>query len=126
MTYHSHHGITGNKSSFSPAGNSCWKIKWFVQFFNSFLVFSADLDMICGGLFSHNVNFYSFMFLHKIFTRVVCVYGGRYNFVNGVLTGLPEMRLVKKQTYTRYTRMNEKKARELHQQTGPTFFHRRK
>ena len=73
-TYYSHPGITGN---------SCWKIKWFVQFFNSFLVFSADLDMLSGGLFSHNVNLYSFMFLHKIFTRVVCVNGGRYNFVRG-------------------------------------------
>ena len=69
-TDHPHHGITGN---------SCW----FVQVFNSFLVFSADLDVLCGGLFSHNVSFYSFMFLHKIFTRVVCVYGGRYNFVSG-------------------------------------------
>ena len=38
-----------------------------------FLVCSADVDILCGVLFSHHVRFYSFMFMHKISTRVVCV-----------------------------------------------------
>ena len=66
------------------------------------------------------------MFLRKIFTRVVCVYGGKYNFVRGQLGGLPEMRLAKKQTYSVYPNEWEKKTCELHQQTGPTLFHLRK
>ena len=35
------------------------------------LVCSADLDVLCSGLFFHQVKFYCFIFLHKI--RVVCV-----------------------------------------------------
>ena len=31
----------------------------------------VDLDMFCSGLYSHRVKFYSFMFMLKIFTRVV-------------------------------------------------------
>ena len=33
------------------------------------------LCVLFSGQFSHHVKFYSFMFLHKIFTRVVCVNG---------------------------------------------------
>ena len=32
-----------------------------------------DLDILCSGLFSHQVKICSFMFMHKISTRVVCV-----------------------------------------------------
>ena len=41
------------------------------------LVRLADLNIPCNGSFSHLVkfNFYSFMFMHKISTRVVCVNG---------------------------------------------------
>ena len=28
--------------------------------------------VLCGGLFSHHIKFYSFMFLHKISIGVVC------------------------------------------------------
>ena len=37
----------------------------------------ADLNILCNGSFSHLVkfNFYSFMFMHKISTQVVCVNG---------------------------------------------------
>ena len=41
-----------------------------------FLLFSfclADLDILCSGLFSHHVKFYSFMFMYKISTPMVCV-----------------------------------------------------
>ena len=38
-----------------------------------FSVCSADLDILCGGLLTHQVKFYSFMFMQKIFTNVVCV-----------------------------------------------------
>ena len=37
------------------------------------LVCSADFDILCSGLFSHHVKFYSFMFMHRISTRVVCI-----------------------------------------------------
>ena len=40
-----------------------------------FLVCSADLDIVCSGSSSHHVKFYSFMFIHRISTRVVCVNG---------------------------------------------------
>ena len=65
--------------------NSSGKTKWFVPFlFESFVirgdetfllfsVCSADLDILCGGLFSHQVKFYSFMFMQKISTQVVRV-----------------------------------------------------
>ena len=41
------------------------------------LVCLADLNILCNGSFSHLVkfNFYSFMFMHKISTRVVYVNG---------------------------------------------------
>ena len=44
-----------------------------MKFFLLFSVCSADLDILCGGLFSHQVKFYSFMFMQKISTQVVCV-----------------------------------------------------
>ena len=73
-------------------GNSSWKIKWFapfrlesfrkyglwfeaMQFFLLFLACSADLEVLCSGSFFYHVPFYSFMFICKISTRVVCVNG---------------------------------------------------
>ena len=44
-------------------------------FFKIFLGFSAHLDVTCSQPFSHHVNFYSFMFMNKIPTRLVCVNG---------------------------------------------------
>ena len=38
-------------------------------------VCNADLEILCDGSFSHHVKSYSFMFLQKISTRVVCVNG---------------------------------------------------
>ena len=40
-----------------------------------FLVCSAKLVVLCNASFSHQVKFYSFMFMHNISTRVVCVNG---------------------------------------------------
>ena len=37
------------------------------------LVSSVDLDILCSGSFSHHAKFYSFMFMHKISSRMVCV-----------------------------------------------------
>ena len=34
------------------------------------VVYSADLDLPCGGSFYHHVKFYSFIFMHKISIRV--------------------------------------------------------
>ena len=39
------------------------------------MVCSANLDILCGGKFSHHFKFYTFMFMHKISIRVVCVNG---------------------------------------------------
>ena len=33
----------------------------------------VDLDILCSGLFFHHINMYSFMFVRKISTWVVCV-----------------------------------------------------
>jgi len=44
--------------------------------FSDIWVSSADFNTLCSyWSFSHFVKFYSFMFLHKISTRVVCVNG---------------------------------------------------
>lgn len=44
--------------------------------FSAIWVSSADFNTLCCyWSFSHFVKFYSFMFLHKISTRVVCVNG---------------------------------------------------
>ena len=40
-----------------------------------FLVCSAKLVVLCNVSFSHQVKFYSFMFMHNISTRLVCVNG---------------------------------------------------
>ena len=37
-----------------------------------FLVCSAELVVLCNASFSHQVQFYSFVFMHNISTRVVC------------------------------------------------------
>ena len=37
-----------------------------------FLVCSAELVVLCNASFSHQVKFYSFVFMHNISTRVVC------------------------------------------------------
>ena len=52
-----------------------WPVIWVDAIFLLFLVCSADLGILFSGQFPHHVKFYSFMFLHKIFTRVVCVNG---------------------------------------------------
>ena len=58
-----------------------WKLQktWAVILGNAIfvLIFYAQMIwiMLCGRLFSHFVKFSSFMFLHKISTRVVCVNG---------------------------------------------------
>ena len=39
------------------------------------LVCSANLDILCSGLLSHHVKYFSFMFMHKISTQEVCVNG---------------------------------------------------
>ena len=41
--------------------------------FSTLLLCSADLDIHCSCLFSHNVEFCSFIFMYEIFTWVVCV-----------------------------------------------------
>ena len=41
--------------------------------FCDLLVCSADLDILCSRSFSQYLKFYSFKFIHKISTRVVCV-----------------------------------------------------
>ena len=40
-----------------------------------FSVCSAKLVILCNASFSHQVEFYSFVFMHNISTRVVCVNG---------------------------------------------------
>ena len=40
---------------------------------SSFLVFLAYLDVLCNWSFSHFLKFYSFIFIHKISSPVVCV-----------------------------------------------------
>ena len=52
-----------------------WAVIWGNAVFLLFLACSADLDILCSGLFYHHVKFDSFIFMHKIFTRVVCVNG---------------------------------------------------
>ncbi|CAH3017394.1 unnamed protein product [Porites evermanni] len=54
-----------------------------MKFFLLFSVCSADLDILCGGLFSHQVKFYSFMFMQKISTQVVCVNAKSSRFLRG-------------------------------------------
>ena len=64
--------------------NFGWKNKWFAHFrlgrfrklgFDLRRPCNADLGILCSGSFSHYGKSYSFMFLHKISTRVVCVNG---------------------------------------------------
>ena len=40
-----------------------------------FLDCSAKLVVLCNASFSHQVKFYSFVFMHNISTRVLCVNG---------------------------------------------------
>ena len=47
------------------------------NFTNPFELCSADLDRLRSGSFYHHVKFCSSMYMHKIFTRVVCI-NGRY------------------------------------------------
>ena len=75
-------------------GKPGWKMKWLAPFrfesvygkrqklwavicgdaiFQLFLVCSAVLDIRCSRSFFHLVKFYTFIFMHKISTRVVCV-----------------------------------------------------
>ena len=52
---------------------SSWAVIGGDETFLLFLVCSTDLDILCGSLISHQVKFYSFMFMQKISTQVVCV-----------------------------------------------------
>ena len=85
-TYHVHSKhvkkILGGKSNGS--GQSVWELqKTYIYYFLGydfrgcnfllFLVCSADLDIHCCRSFFHHVIFYSFMFMHKISTQVVCI-----------------------------------------------------
>ena len=75
-------------------GKPGWKMKWLAAFrlesvygkrqklwavicgdaiFQLFLVRSAVLDTRCSRSFFHFVKFYTFIFMHEISTRVVCV-----------------------------------------------------
>ena len=94
--------------------NSVWKIKWLtpfrlgsfrkyglwlegIQYFSTLLVCSADSDTdIAMGSSFHHVKFHSFIFMHKIFTQVVCVSGKhpRYNLATGSLRELACAKLI--------------------------------
>ena len=50
-----------------------WAVIGGDETFLVFLVCSSDLDILRGSLISHQVKFYSFMFMQKISTQVVCV-----------------------------------------------------
>ena len=50
-----------------------WAVIGGDETFLLFSVCSTDLDILCGSLISHQVKFYSFMFMQKISTQVVCV-----------------------------------------------------
>ena len=52
-----------------------WAVIWGDAIFLLFLVCSAKLVFLCNASFSHQVKFYSFVFMHNISTRVVCVNG---------------------------------------------------
>ena len=52
--------------------------------FLPFSVCSADLDLLCSGSFTHHFKFNRFIFLHKISTQVVCVYGAPQESNNAV------------------------------------------
>ena len=45
----------------------------FCTLFSLFCCFGYFIH--CSGSFSHHVKFYSFIFIHKISTRVICVNG---------------------------------------------------
>ena len=52
-----------------------WVVIWGDVVFLLFLACLADLDILCSGSFYHHVKFDSFIFMHKISSRVVCVNG---------------------------------------------------
>ena len=52
-----------------------WAVIWGDAIFLLFLVCSAELVVLCNASFSRQVKFYSFVFIHNISTRVVCVNG---------------------------------------------------
>ena len=59
---------------------SSWAVIGGDETFLLFLVCSTDLDILCGSLISHQVKFYSFMFMQKISTQVVCVNAKPFRF----------------------------------------------
>ena len=63
------HGKTKN-SSWEASENMVCDL-WQCNFSSLFNLFSWI--ELCGRLFSHHVKFYSFVFMHKIFTRVCVV-----------------------------------------------------
>ena len=69
--------ISVGKSNGSRISVENWAVIWDESIFYSFksLRLISDLGILCSRPFSHHVKSYSFMFLHKISTRVVCVNG---------------------------------------------------
>lgn len=68
-----HHFIW--EASKSSSVQKVWAVISGTSIFHFFLVFSADSGILYSGSFSHNVKFYSFMFIQENSTRVVCVNG---------------------------------------------------
>ena len=56
-----------------------WVVIWGDAFFWPFFC-SAYLGILCGGPYSHHAKYDSFMFMHKISTRVVCVNVSLFSF----------------------------------------------
>ena len=46
------------------------------------VILGSAIFLLFGGLFSHHVKFYIFLFMHKISTQVVCVNGKHPNFLS--------------------------------------------
>ena len=55
-----------------------WAMIWGDASFLLLLVGSADLNMFCSSSFSCHIAFYSFVFMHKISTLVVCFTNGEH------------------------------------------------
>ena len=60
------------------------------------------MRILCSGLFSHQVKFYSFIFLHKISTWVVCVNGKHPYDILGSIAGQSLSLLPSKVTWRDY------------------------
>ena len=77
MVYHLH-GKTKNSGGKNQMAHAIqlgkrqkkWAAIWGDAIFLLFLFCSVDLDILCGGFFYHHLKFNSWMFMHKISTRV--------------------------------------------------------